>query len=347
MRAVFLSLRQFQAVIQGQSLLVATDNSTVVAYLQNQGGTHSFSLYHLSKEILLLCHSLDIILSVRHVPGSQNLLADALSRSRVPVNTEWEIHPSVFQEIILRWDRPHIDLFATSLNHKLETYVSPIPDEKAWAVDAMTLSWKGMFSYMFPPFRLLPKILHKIQRDLCKTILIAPAWPRQSWFPELLLLCCAKPLCLPLREDLLSQFKGRKLHQGLENLHLHAWLLSGIPSEREAFLREQPSVSQDQSDNLQEQCYDSKWSIFCTWCLSKQIDPITVTVQQLADFFLHLFEEKGYSPSTIKGYRSAIARTISLSGGSDFGDNEFLSLLIKNTFALIDLVKGVWFLLGT
>ncbi|VDI70318.1 Hypothetical predicted protein [Mytilus galloprovincialis] len=30
--------------------------------------------------------------------------------------------------------------------------------------------------------------------------------------------------------------------------------LSGIPSEREAFLREQPSVSQDQSDNLQEQC---------------------------------------------------------------------------------------------
>ncbi|VDI71923.1 Hypothetical predicted protein [Mytilus galloprovincialis] len=184
MRAVFLSLRQFQAVIQGQSLLVATDNSTVVAYLQNQGGTHSFSLYHLSKEILLLCHSLNIFLSVRHVPGSQNLLADALSRSRVPVNTEWEIHPSVFQEIILRWDRPHIDLFATSLNHKLETYVSPIPDEKAWAVDAMTLSWKGMFSYMFPPFRLLPKILHKIQRDLCKTILIAPAWSKTVLVPR-------------------------------------------------------------------------------------------------------------------------------------------------------------------
>ncbi|CAG2225207.1 unnamed protein product [Mytilus edulis] len=107
---------------------------------------------------------------------------------------------------------------------------------------------------MFPPFRLLPKILHKIQRDLCKTILIAPAWPRQSWFTELPLLCCAKPLRLPLREDLLSQFKGRKLHQGLENLHLHAWLLSGIPSEREAFLTEKPSVSRDQSDNLQEQC---------------------------------------------------------------------------------------------
>jgi hypothetical protein len=37
-------------------------------------------------------------------------------------------------------------------------------------------------------------ILHKIREDGCKTILITPAWPRQSWFPDLLLLSCAKPL---------------------------------------------------------------------------------------------------------------------------------------------------------
>ena len=76
--------------------------------------------------------------------------------------------------------------------------------------------------------------------------------------------------------------------------------------------------------------YDSKWSIFCSWCTSRQIDPIKVSVQQLADFFLYLFEDRGFTPSTIKGYRSAISRTIYLSGGSDFGSNEFLSLLIKN-----------------
>ena len=43
-----------------------------------------------------------------------------------------------------------------------------------------------------------------------------------------------------------------------------------------------------------------------------------------------MFEDRGFTPSTIKGYRSAISRTIYLSGGSDFGSNEFLSLLIKN-----------------
>jgi hypothetical protein len=76
--------------------------------------------------------------------------------------------------------------------------------------------------------------------------------------------------------------------------------------------------------------YDSKWSIFCSWCLSKQIDPLSITAQQLAEFFLYLFEDKGYAPSTIKGYRSAIARTIHLSGGPDFGSDEFLSLMFKN-----------------
>jgi hypothetical protein len=69
--------------------------------------------------------------------------------------------------------------------------------------------------------------------------------------------------------------------------------------------------------------YDSKWSIFCSWCLSKRIDPLSITAQKLAEFFLYLFEDKGYTPSTIRGYRSTIARTIHLSGGPDFGSDEF------------------------
>jgi hypothetical protein len=197
--------------------------------------------------------NLQTVLTVRHVPGNQNLIADALSRFPVPVNTEWKLHPVIFQAIALIWDRPLIDLFATSLNYKLETFVYPIPDQKAWAVDAMTISWKGMFNYIFPPFRLLHRTLHKIRGDGCKTILIAPAWPRQSWFPDLLQLSCAKPLRLSLRGDILSQFKGKKLHQGLEKLHLHAWLLSGRLSDRESFLKKQPSASLEQLDSQQGQ----------------------------------------------------------------------------------------------
>ena len=61
MRAVILSLRHSQEVIQEQSLLIATDNTTVVAFLQNQGETHSLSLYLLCREIIFLCESLESV----------------------------------------------------------------------------------------------------------------------------------------------------------------------------------------------------------------------------------------------------------------------------------------------
>ena len=230
MRTVLLSLRHFQEMIQRQSLLIATDNTTVVAYLQNQGGTHSFSLYLLYREMLLLCDSLQTVLTVRHVPEYNSGCIIS-----IPCSSEYGmgVTSSNFSSY-------HSDMGSPpdrSVCHQFELQTGdiclPIPDQKAWTVDAMTISWKGVFNYIFSLFRLLHKILHKIREDGCKTILIAPAWPRKSWFPDLLLLSCAKPL-LPLRGDLLSQFKGKKLHQGLEKLHLHAWLLSGRQSDRKS-----------------------------------------------------------------------------------------------------------------
>jgi hypothetical protein len=53
------------------------------------------------------------------------------------------------------------------------------PDPLSFAVDAMSLSWDGMFAYAFPPFRFLLQVLLKIKQSDCKIILIAPAWPRQ------------------------------------------------------------------------------------------------------------------------------------------------------------------------
>jgi len=135
-----LSFRRTHTSSGNEDSSTVIETLPVVAYLQNQGGTHSFSLYLLCREIILLCDSLQTVLTVRHVPGNLNLIADALSRFRVPVNTKWELHPVIFQAITLIWDRPLIVLFATSLNNKLKTFVSPIQDQKAWAMDAMTMT---------------------------------------------------------------------------------------------------------------------------------------------------------------------------------------------------------------
>ena len=186
-----------------KTVVLATNNTKVVAYLQNQGRTRCHTLFLLWKEILLLCLLSHIHLVVRHIPWTFNVLADCLSRFHNPVNIEWELRQVVFDSVVLRWDRLHVDLFATSLNHTLETFVSPVPDPLSFAVDAMSLSWDGVFAYAFPPFRFRLQVLLKIKQSDCKIILIAPAWPKQAWLPELLLLSCARPLKLPLVSYLL------------------------------------------------------------------------------------------------------------------------------------------------
>ncbi len=58
--------------------------------------------------------------------------------------------------------------------------------------------------------------------------------------------------------------------------------------------------------NSTQVIYDSKWLKFQNWCSSREIDPGSATVGQLADFLLHLFNKMKLSYSTICGYRSSI-----------------------------------------
>ena len=53
--------------------------------------------------------------------------------------------------------------------------------------------------------------------------------------------------------------------------------------------------------------YEAKWTIFTKWCLSNQVDVRAPPLKAIADFLLHLFEDRKLQPSTIDGYRSAIA----------------------------------------
>ena len=53
--------------------------------------------------------------------------------------------------------------------------------------------------------------------------------------------------------------------------------------------------------------YEAKWTIFTKWCLSNQVDFRAPPLKAIADFLLHLFQEKKLQPGTIGGYRSAIA----------------------------------------
>ena len=53
--------------------------------------------------------------------------------------------------------------------------------------------------------------------------------------------------------------------------------------------------------------YDAKWAIFTKWCITNQVDFRAPPVKSVADFLMYLFEDRKLQPSTIDGYRSAIA----------------------------------------
>ena len=93
LKAVSLALRDFKDQCQNQTVLVATDNSTVVAYINKQGGTHSAEMCALLWKIMTWCHHYHITLKARHIPGCLNVMVDLLSRSNQVQSAEWSLHP--------------------------------------------------------------------------------------------------------------------------------------------------------------------------------------------------------------------------------------------------------------
>ncbi len=86
----------------------------------------------------------------------------------------------------------------------------------------------GMFAYAYPPTAILKQVLQKIREDSCHVILIAPYWPAQVWFVDLMELSGGNLMKLPQVRYLLSQPLTGAFHRNLEHLDLAAWNLLPI-----------------------------------------------------------------------------------------------------------------------
>ncbi|XP_067660219.1 uncharacterized protein [Haliotis asinina] len=56
-----------------------------------------------------------------HIPGAKDILAEDLSRPYSPPSMEWQLHPRAFQMLCLQLGVPLVNLFATKLNHALQS----------------------------------------------------------------------------------------------------------------------------------------------------------------------------------------------------------------------------------
>ena len=251
MKALFLALQAFQEIVSGHHVTAMCDNSTVVAYVNKQGGTVSRPLCLLTSRLLRWAESFDVHLEARYLPGESNVLADVLSRRGQVVGTGWSLHPQVARALLRAWGNPSIDLFATCLNAKLPLYCSLVPDPQAVFEDAFRHPWDDLDLYAFPPFALVGRVIARVQQSSRVAMtLVAPLWPEKEWFADLLLLLTQPPLVLPCWDRLLRQPHCNLFHQGAHALNLHAWRLSSVTTESRAFREGLLESCQGSSENL-------------------------------------------------------------------------------------------------
>ena len=157
------------------------------------------------------------------------------------LSSEWTLCQEVCQELFRLWPVT-VDLFATSLNHRLQVYFSLLVDPQAVGTDAMLQPWNHLQAYTFPPFGFFPWLLAKVclSRGLEMTLL-ALLWPLKPWFPDLLELLVEVPVLLPLRKDLLKQPHFHHFHLNLPSLQLTGYCIASDTPVISDSLRKRPT----------------------------------------------------------------------------------------------------------
>ena len=86
------------------------------------------------------------------------------------------MHPQMIKQIY-QVVHSSVDLFATHLNHKVSLYVSPVPVQHAWDIDAPNIKWSGLTAYAYPPMALQPSGAYNRDPTLVTVSTTAPPPP--------------------------------------------------------------------------------------------------------------------------------------------------------------------------
>ena len=110
LKAVMLALQHWVSVLHGLQVLIATDNITVVAYINKQGGTHS--------HVAAGSGSVSMATDLRFSHPGQTHSRLPKCDSRMVISAEPALHNRVasLNQIFRTWGTPAVDTFATVHN---------------------------------------------------------------------------------------------------------------------------------------------------------------------------------------------------------------------------------------
>ena len=305
--AVQLGLHQFQSSLQGRTVAVFCDNTTAVAYLRKEGGTRSPLLNSLAQAILRWTESLSIRLAPQFLPGSNNVLADALSRPHQLPHSEWSLNMTVLRSLRRMWP-VQLDLFATSDNRRCSIYFSPFHDPMSAGTDSFLQSWDGLQAYAFPPVAIILRVFseapglhgdraHSSGSSLGPASMVlrpAPAFAGPSCRP-------AVPSGPPALASISSSLPGSPSAQAsclasLQRFTRAAGFSSAVAEQ--ALLARRPSS---------RAVYQVRWSVYRLRCHDNGHSVSRPTLAKVADFLYWLQFTRGLSVSSLRGYCSVLS----------------------------------------
>ena len=302
--AVQLGLRQFQSSLRGRTVAVFCDNTTAVAYLRKEGGTRSPLLNSLAQEILRWTESLSIRLAPQFLPGSNNVLADALSRPHQLPHSEWSLNMTVFKKALAGPNRLICHLRKSALFDLLLTIprsdvsrhrrVSPVLG-RAPSLRVPSGGHHSACSSEAPG--LFGGGAHSSGSALGPASLVlgpAPAFTGPSG-------SSAIPSGPPALASLSSSLPGSPSAQASCLATLQRFTRAAGFSSAVA---EQSSLARRPSSRA---IYQVRWSIYSSWCHDNGHSVSRPTLAKVADFLYWLRFTRGLSVSSLLGYRSVLS----------------------------------------
>ncbi len=308
--AVHLALNRLKRHLRGEHVLVRTDSTATVAYINRQGGLRSCRMSQHARHLLLWSRKHLRSLRAIQILGLLNQTADELSRAALP--GEWRLHPQTVQLIWRRFGLAQLDLFASlETSHCQWSYSLT---EGTLGMDALAHSWpQGLHKYAFPPVSLLAQTLCKIREEEEQILLVAPYWPTRTLFPELMLLVTAAdaprdspsladsseegstdsetghlvaPASRPLETSCLVPGQDAEVLGDLPQEGVYTIISARTPSTRHA--------------------YALKLNLFVKWCSSHREDPVKCPIRVVLSFLQQRLERR-LSPSILNVYVAVIA----------------------------------------
>ena len=304
---------------QDQILTVWSDNQTSISVIQKHG-SHSPDLQKLAGQILEICEVRRVHIFPRHIKGSLNVAADALSREEA-IPGEWELREETFQCLQRQHGKAlQADLFASPLNHKLPVYCCPFQFPLAWAQDALAQDWNSFSQVLiFPP----PDLAKEVASKLLSFRGGDTSPPGQSCSPTPL------PDPFPVQGTDLRAAAARtrrENHPGIRGVRS----LSRLEFLKAVYLLDyEEEVVTDLLGHLAKSSlrqYQSAWKRFQDWLPEATED---ISLPLVLKFLVHC--NRNLSSSTVLTIRAALSLPLSEGFGIDFEHKHF-SMLAKAAF---------------